>query len=349
MTQRKRQRWHALIAGLVGLSLLLGIRVTVQLAAETNSRASAAYFQTITLTPEALPAGTVGVAYTVTLSASGGEAPYSYIIDGTAPAELTLDSTTGVLSGTVTGAGTLTFTVIATDANGVTGSRQYQISFTESGAVDADSTLVPTAEFISEDELFATEIALRRLALGPPRALVDPEIGGLAIRSGPFVGATLENIARPNAEYAIVGAYDPPGSRFTWYLIEYTVQIGAPPNSITVTRNGWISGRFVTTRGFIFDIFTVGNPFDGISTTDTGVSVTSRFKSNIYLYPAGNAPLIARFDEGSSMQVLGRTLIDQRDITYWIYVRLDRTGEVGWTRITPYFEVEGSLSAVPTY
>jgi hypothetical protein len=333
MTQRTRQPWPGIIAGVLALAALFAV---------IGPPIARAHFQTITLTPEALPAGTVGVAYSVTITASGGEAPYTYVIEGTVPAELTLDSSTGVLSGTVSGAGTLTFTVVATDNNGISGSQEYQISFTESGAApppEEQPTPIPTADLNQ----------LRREQLGAPRIEVDTSVGGLAIRSGPFVGATLENIAQPGFEYNIVGEYVPPGSRFTWYLIEYEVEVGRPPNSIIDLRTGWVSSRFVDVRGFILDIVPVANPFDGITTDNTGVSTVSRFKSNIYLYPAGSAPLVARFDEGSSMQVLGRTRIDQRDITYWIYVRLDRTGQVGWTRITPYFDVAGSLSAVPTY
>ena len=82
---------------------------------------------TITITPAALAQGTVGTAYSQTLTASGGIAPYSTwtITAGTLPAGLTLNTSTGVISGTPTAsaspATSITFRV--NDANGCQGSR----------------------------------------------------------------------------------------------------------------------------------------------------------------------------------------------------------------------------------
>jgi Putative Ig domain len=56
---------------------------------------------TLTLTPTTLPSSTAGVAYSQTLSASGGSGTYTYSISaGALPTGLTLNSTAGVISGT---------------------------------------------------------------------------------------------------------------------------------------------------------------------------------------------------------------------------------------------------------
>jgi len=73
---------------------------------------------TITLSPSMLPNGTPGTAYSQTITASGGTAPYTFtVISGGPPAGLSL-SAAGVLAGMPTSAGSSTFTVRATDANG---------------------------------------------------------------------------------------------------------------------------------------------------------------------------------------------------------------------------------------
>jgi hypothetical protein len=64
------------------------------------------------------PGGTVGSAYSTTFTASGGQTPYTFAATGTVPPGLTLSSS-GVLSGTPTTAGTDNFSVVATDANAV--------------------------------------------------------------------------------------------------------------------------------------------------------------------------------------------------------------------------------------
>ncbi len=82
---------------------------------------------TIAITPTTLTTGLVGTAYSQTLSASGGAASYTgwTVTSGTLPAGLTLNPTSGVISGTPTasnGAGG-TFTVRVTDANGCQGTQ----------------------------------------------------------------------------------------------------------------------------------------------------------------------------------------------------------------------------------
>ena len=68
------------------------------------------------ITTTALPAGTVGVAYSATITATGGTAPYTFtIVSGTVPAGLALSSG-GVVSGTPTTTGTSSFTVQVTDS-----------------------------------------------------------------------------------------------------------------------------------------------------------------------------------------------------------------------------------------
>ncbi len=82
----------------------------------------------VSLNPTSVPAGTVAAAYSQTLSASGGTAPYSYVItSGSLPTGLTL-AASGVISGTPTSAGTANITVTATDANGFTGSQAYSMT-----------------------------------------------------------------------------------------------------------------------------------------------------------------------------------------------------------------------------
>ncbi len=84
---------------------------------------------TITLSPPSLPNATVATAYSQSISASGGTAPYTYAVSaGSLPPGLALNPSTGSLSGAPTATGSFSFTVAVTDARGCTGSQAYSFS-----------------------------------------------------------------------------------------------------------------------------------------------------------------------------------------------------------------------------
>jgi hypothetical protein len=83
----------------------------------------------ITLSPTSLPAATYDTRYSVTITASGGTAAYAYSVSaGSLPAGSTLDSATGVFSGTPTVTGSFTFTIKATDSNSLNGTQNYTLT-----------------------------------------------------------------------------------------------------------------------------------------------------------------------------------------------------------------------------
>ncbi|HLI63990.1 MAG TPA: Ig domain-containing protein, partial [Terriglobales bacterium] len=87
-----------------------------------------------------LPAGTVGTAYSYSMSASGGTAPYVWSVTaGTLPAGLKLSSQ-GVISGTPTTAGTSSFTVKVMDSEPV------PVGTTAAFSLTIKSTLTVTSQ-----------------------------------------------------------------------------------------------------------------------------------------------------------------------------------------------------------
>ncbi len=88
---------------------------------------NAAACPTINVNPASLPTGTTGAAYNQTLSATGGAAAYAFsLVNGALPNGLSL-AANGALTGTPTMAGSYSFVVRATDANGCTGERNYTL------------------------------------------------------------------------------------------------------------------------------------------------------------------------------------------------------------------------------
>ena len=87
---------------------------------------------TIVVNPATLPGGVAALPYNQTLSATGGTAPYTFAVTaGALPAGLTLNGTSGAITGTPTALASATFTITATDALGFTGTRDYTLEVIE--------------------------------------------------------------------------------------------------------------------------------------------------------------------------------------------------------------------------
>ncbi|MBJ6727453.1 beta strand repeat-containing protein [Geomesophilobacter sediminis] len=83
---------------------------------------------TPTITTTAPDAATGGASYTYTLQAGGGSKPYVWsIASGSLPPGLALDSATGIISGSASGAGDYYFVAQVTDANHLTATKLLDI------------------------------------------------------------------------------------------------------------------------------------------------------------------------------------------------------------------------------
>jgi len=104
---------------------------TAKVSDGSNQTASRSYTVTIVdplvITTASLAGATVGVAYSQTVTASGGLTPYSFAVSaGALPAGLSLTSA-GAISGSPTGSGTFTFTVTVTDSVQTTASKSFSL------------------------------------------------------------------------------------------------------------------------------------------------------------------------------------------------------------------------------
>lgn len=99
----------------------------------------------ITITTTNLPSGTVNTSYNAVLSASASNVRWS-VSSGSFPAGLSLNSSTGAITGTPTSAGTSTFTVRAVSGSNST---EKQLSIT----INSGTTPTPTAITITTTSL----------------------------------------------------------------------------------------------------------------------------------------------------------------------------------------------------
>jgi hypothetical protein len=95
----------------------------------TRTQAVQLWTERPTITTTVLADGTVGAAYSQTLSATGGTAPYLWsVAAGTLPSGLQLNATTGTISGTPLSEATATVTFQAADVNNMTGAKVLSLA-----------------------------------------------------------------------------------------------------------------------------------------------------------------------------------------------------------------------------
>lgn len=213
----------------------------------------------ITLGPYSLPDAFVNQPYSTQLTASGGTPPYTFSRPSanTWVAGLQVNSD-GSISGTPTNtsAALLDFNVVATDANGSTGTREFQINL-RSGTLSLTPTVLPSA---TAGSAYSTAITTSgghapytfSLALGNPLP-AGLSISGSGTLSGtpassgnyPFIiqvqdsnGATgsqayLLNVGEP-ANISLSPASLPNAASGTSYSTVITASGGSPPYSFSL-------------------------------------------------------------------------------------------------------------------
>ncbi|MBL8174504.1 MAG: putative Ig domain-containing protein, partial [Bryobacterales bacterium] len=133
----------------------------------------------LTITTQTLPAGATGQAYSASIAANGGTQPYNFTITvGSLPTGLSLNASTGAVTGTPSAQGGFNFIVQVRDANGLTSTANLSIQIV---------TFAITTD------------ALPNAAVGVPYSFAFTSLGGVSpvtwsISSGSLpAGITLNN------------------------------------------------------------------------------------------------------------------------------------------------------------
>ncbi|MHB1700421.1 MAG: beta strand repeat-containing protein [Acidobacteriaceae bacterium] len=237
-----------------------------------------------------LPSGSVNTAYSATLASNGGLAPVTWSLSsGSLPAPLTLNASTGVISGTPSAIGTSTFTVKATDSANpaetasqtlsitinaaplqilttslpnATVNQTYSatldstggtgaITWSVSGALPTGLTLTPSTGVISGTPTTAGTVSFSVTATdsGTPQ---QTKTQSLSIVVNPAAATLVINVS--SLPGGSVGTTYSQSLNVTGGTPPYTASItsGNLPGGLTINNNGTISGTPTTSGNFTF-------------------------------------------------------------------------------------------------
>lgn len=225
---------------------------------------------TVVLAPTTVPDGTRTVAYSTTLTASGGTAPYSYAVTaGALPGGLTL-TTGGVLSGTPTATGSFNFSVTATDSSTGTGPytavRAYTMAVADAAPVASNS--VHTVAYGS-----ANNTVPLSLSGGPVAslAITTPAAHGAAVVSGTTIQYT------PTAGYAGGDSFAYTATNPSGTSAPATVTLTVSPPTLVVSPSTAQTATVGTAYSRTFTWSGGAAPYTGLQVQNlpAGLSVTA--------------------------------------------------------------------------
>ncbi len=266
-----------------------------------------------------LPAGVQNVPYSESAKAVGGTPPYHWDIVGevtTLPDELTLDPSTGIVSGTPRSAGSSTFQVQVTDSANPPSSKSQSIQLTINGPLMMQALSLPDAARGSSYRASISVVGgrppyLAGLATGAlPAGLFISSLNGSIVVSGtPVIDGVFRSTIR------VSDSYEAPN------IVTHNAQIRISepltisqtdvPNSIVDGQR--ISAAFSAAGGIPPYTWTMNNIPPGLTLdTSTGAlsgiaSGASKFTAIVTVRDSSNPPLSA--STTVSMQISGQLRI----------------------------------------
>lgn len=142
-------------------------------------------------------------------------------------------------------------------------------------------------------------------------------VRGSAIRTGPYLGASFIAVARPETALTFLARNRSEGV-FTWYLVAFGEE-----NS----RQGWVSGRYLSITGTPQALPEQGSVFDTIDgAPDIGVRGQTRAAMNLRVRPSQRTAVLGQIPWGDTVIIVGRTVQGGKD--FWYHVRWQ--DKLGW-------------------
>jgi putative Ig domain-containing protein/centrosomal CEP192-like protein/Ig-like domain-containing protein len=233
---------------------LFSVQVSDSAGHTTQQSLSIQISSPLSFATASLPPGRVNVAYSTALQATGGTTPYSWSISsGALPAGLTLNSSTGAISGTPAGSGTFLFAAQVADAAGHTAQQPLSIQILAAPTI----TSQPTSRTITAGQTATFSVT----ASGTAPLSYQWTKNGTAIS-----GATLSSYTTPTETVSDNGA------QFAVIVSNSAGSVTSNAATLTVTTPGQLNS---SASSLTFTNVNVG------STSTQSVTLTNSGGSNV--------------------------------------------------------------------
>jgi len=267
---------HTLIATLTGGTS----------ASTTYSAPASCTVCSTSITTTALASGQVGTPYSQTIAVSGAAGSLTFSTTGSLPAGLSLNPTTGVISGTPTAATTTSFTVRVTDSKSCSDAQPLTITTSSAPVCSLTATATPGV-CNSATNTYSAIVSV---------TLVNPQAGVLTLTNG----TSSQTVAVTNSTTGATGTFvGLPADGLTRTISASLVGCGlvttnyTAPQACSITPTCSISAQVTasqcnsaTNQYSTTVVVTVTNPLAGtVSITQAGItqtlSTSAGFSSNV--------------------------------------------------------------------
>lgn len=230
-----------------------------------------------------LPNGATDLTYATALTAVGGLAPYSWsVTTGSLPSGLSLNSTTGIISGTPTGSGTTNFTIRVTDSTSPTAATSDKaLSITLGGYATIFGSTYSGAPANSGETGYELGVKFKSSVAG---SVVGLRFYKESANTGTHVGRLWSSSGTKLAEVTFTNETS---SGWQEMLFSNPVSISANTQyvaSYTAPTDDWSFSTNFFTSDYVNGVLTAYNN----ATTDNGVYQTYADLFPIYTYQASN-------------------------------------------------------------
>lgn len=199
----------------------------------------------LAITTTSLPEGIVNVAYSVTLTASGGITPYVWsIASGSLPPGLTLNPSSGAITGIPTTVGTSSFTARVSDASSQTATQSLGITI--SATPTAATLWLPSATpaVAADSDTGAVELGVKF------RSSVNGSITGIRFYKGSAnTGTHVGNLWASNGTLLATATFSNE-STSGWQQVSFASPVAITANTVYVASYHAPNGRYSVNTGY---------------------------------------------------------------------------------------------------